>query len=430
MTRASGVDRFGRGGRSGRQWATSETDRTRVSRRALLAGTALGAVAAATISGAPESEGASSVQRRTIAVAPFTVQVPQSALDDLRARLAAPRWPDEIPGTGWSLGTDLGYLRGLVGYWRDGFDWRAQEARINRFAHRRAEVDGVGIHFIQERGRGPAPLPLLVTHGWPSSFLEMLELIPLLTDPGAHGGDPVDAFDVVVPSLPGFGFSDRPRRPGTTEARIADLWARLMTDALGYRRFAAHGGDVGAAVTQFLGAAHADRLVGIHLIQDADWGPTEGAYAFLQATKPQTLAYGLNDSPVGLAAWLVEKFRTWSDSGGDVERRFAKDDLLANVTLYWVTETIGSSVRLYAAGGGAGAAWGDPGPRVEVPAGVALVGWSGGPPPAEPDARALADLRRATPMPSGGHFLAGEEPALLADELRAFFRPLRSGSTG
>jgi pimeloyl-ACP methyl ester carboxylesterase len=374
-------------------------------------------------SSADANDGAPVAAAAGVEIEPFTVRLPQATLDDLRDRLGRARWPDAFADAGWDLGTDPDYLRELAAYWRDGFDWRRTEAALNAAPQFRATVAGVGVHFAHLRGRGPAPLPLILTHGWPSSFMEPLALARLLSDPAAHGGDPADAFDVVVPSVPGFGFSDRPTARGTGEARIADLWARLMTDGLGYPRFATHGGDVGSMVSRALGRQHPERLIGVHVIQDADWGPAEGAYAFLQATKPQTVAFGLNDSPVGLAGWIVEKFRAWSDCGGDVERRFGKDDLLATATLYWATETIGSSIRLYAEGG-----WGAPEEPVTVPAGVALVGWSGGPAPTEADAAPFADLRRVTRMERGGHFLAAEEPALLADDLRAFFRPLRDAA--
>ncbi|HEY3378828.1 MAG TPA: epoxide hydrolase, partial [Armatimonadota bacterium] len=302
-------------------------------------------------------------------VIPFTIQVAQETLDDLHARLANPRWPDAV-SMGWEYGAALGYMQELVGYWRDGFDWRTQEAMLNRFAQYRTEIDGFGIHFIHERGRGPHPLPLIYTHGWPGSFFEMYKIIPLLTDPARFGGDATDAFDVIVPSLPGFAFSDCPTEHGMTLQRTAELWLRLMTDVLGYPRFAAGGTDFGSGVTRLLALAHPERLAAIHLtylgfpiepgdksnlsaaeqkylnaIQD--WMMREGAYAMIQATKPQTLAYGLNDSPTGLAAWLVEKFRAWSDCAGDVERRFTKDELLTNIMLYWVTGTIHASMRTY-----------------------------------------------------------------------------------
>ena len=379
-------------------------------------------------------------------IAPFHVAVPQDALDDLRARLSRTRWPDALVGDGWDAGTDRDYLRERAGYWRDRFDWRAQEQVVNRFAHFRADVDGLGVHFIHERGRGPQPLPLLLTHGWPDSFLRMLKVIPLLVDPAAHGGSADDAFDVVVPSLPGYGFSDQPGEVFGAQHAAAVL-AELMTKGLGYDRFAAQGGDIGSQVTEQLARKHARHLVGIHLTDvptahvfavDEDdlsakerafvkagkaWALEEGAYAHEHATKPQTLAFALNDSPAGLASWIVEKFRAWSDCGGKVERRFTKDELLANVTLYWLTGTIGSSFLPYYA------ATHDPAPgagtRVDdVPAGMAMFPKDIAPAPRE-FAERIFDVRRWTEMPRGGHFAALEEPELLADDIRAFFRPLR-----
>ncbi|GHO66904.1 multidrug MFS transporter [Ktedonobacter sp. SOSP1-52] len=380
---------------------------------------------------------------------PFTVHVPQAVLDDLKDRLARTRWPDEVGGAGWDYGTNLHYLKTLVDYWQHDFDWRAQEEKLNQFAHFRADIDGFGIHFIHERGRGPNPLPLLLTHGWPGSFFEMLKLIPLLTDPEGHGGDPADAFDVIVPSLPGFGFSDRPTVRGVATAQTAELWARLMRDVLDYSRFAAAGGDIGSGVTQRLALAHPGLLVGIHLtylganvplpeqpdLSEAEqrylhavqqWSLEEGAYSRLHATKPQTLAYGLNDSPVGLAAWITEKFRTWSDCDGEVERRFSKDELLTNIMLYWVPETIASSVRMYYENAHTLSRL-QPGQRITVPAGVALFPKEIIIPPRE-WAERLLFVQRWTEMPRGGHFSAMEEPELLAEELQAFFRPLRAVS--
>ena len=382
-----------------------------------------------------------------MSITPFTIAVPQADLDDLRDRLARTRWPDEIADAGWDYGTNEGYLQSLVDYWQNQFDWRAQEAMLNRFAHFRAEVGGFGLHFIHERGKGANPLPLLLTHGWPDSFYRMYKIIPLLTDPAAHGGDPADAFDVIVPSLPGYGFSDRPTERGTTAKRIADLFAALMTSTLGYEKFAAHGGDWGSGVTEQLAFNHAASLVGIHLtdvpythlfttqtddLSEAEqqylaagqhWQMTEGGYAMIQGTKPQTLGYGLNDSPAGLAAWIVEKFRAWSDCDGDVERRFSKDELLTNITLYWATETINSANRLYAEHS---TEHDDtPGPeRTDVPTGVAIF-----PKDLVNAPRAFAerffDVQRWTEMPRGGHFAALEEPELLVEDIRAFFRPLR-----
>ncbi|MGH7313388.1 MAG: epoxide hydrolase family protein, partial [Candidatus Rokuibacteriota bacterium] len=301
---------------------------------------------------------------------PFTIRVPDDVLNDLRARLDRVRWPDQVPGGGWSYGTDLAYLKDLVAYWRDSYDWRRHEAELNRLRQFTVPLAGIDVHFVHEAGVGPAPLPLLLSHGWPGSIAEFQRLIPMLTDPARFGADPADAFTVVAPSLPGYTFSFRPDQPRFGVVEIAEAFASLMTDVLGYRRFAAQGGDWGAFVTSCLGAAHPDRLVGIHLNllsvrRDATptpsaspeektyvaelehWLREETGYMWIQGTKPQTLAYGLTDSPAGLAAWIVEKFRTWSDCGGDVERRFSKDVLLTNVMLYWVTGAIGSSLWPY-----------------------------------------------------------------------------------
>ncbi len=319
---------------------------------------------------------------------------------------------------------------------------------MNALPHFRAQVDGVGIHFIHARGRGPAPMPLLVTHGWPSSFVEMLEIIPLLADPGAHGGDPADAFDVVVPSVPGFGFSDRPGR-GMTRSRVAALWARLM-DGLGYPRYAAHGNDIGAVISGWLAYDFPERLIALHTMMpgfpspvigedarplsaaerahaevQARWGREEAGYNAIQETRPQTLAYGLHDSPAGLAAWIVEKWRAWTDPAGDVERYFSRDLLLANVTLYWVTETTNAANRSYYERAREPRAITK---RIAVPTGVALSMEAVQRAPRERAERGYADIRRWTEFSRGGHFMAAEEPALLAAELREFFRPFRDAS--
>ncbi len=380
-------------------------------------------------------------------IEPFEVTVPETVLGDLRRRLSQTRWPDEITGAPWDYGFSLAYLKELVEYWRTRFDWRAQEKRINSFPHFRATIDGVGIHFIHARGRGPNPLPLVLTHGWPGSFLEMLDILPLLTDPAAHGGDPRDSFDVIVPSIPGFGFSDRPAAAGMSTFRIADLWLGLM-DALGYRRFGLQGGDFGANISSRLAFLHPDRVAGLHLNyipgsyrphlepggtlspaeekfqrDDEAWYDADGAYAHVQRTRPQTLAAAIHDSPTGLCAWIVEKFREWADCGGEVERRFSKDELLANVTLYWVTETFHSSIRLYLESPKRPLHFG-PGERITVPVGIARFPLEAPFPPREWIER-VYNITHWTDMPRGGHFAAMEEPALLAQDLRAFFRPLR-----
>ena len=373
--------------------------------------------------------------------------MPDEALADLRERVARTRWPDEVFGSGWDYGTNLHYLRELLAYWRDGFDWRAQEKRLNAFSHFLSDVDGLTLHFLREPGRGPNPTPIILVHGWPSTFFEMTKLVPLLADPSAHDGDPADSFDVVVPSLPGCGFSERPREAGMHKTRIAELLVKLMTEALGYPQFAARGGDVGSGVVALMGLDYPDRLMGIHVSdvvrpylgpgarhftdderrffeEERVWMEKEGAYDHLQATKPQTLGYGLNDSPAGLAAWLVEKYRSWSDCGGDVERSFTKDEILTQITLYWVTETINSANRLYYERDRHPRAFG-PDDRVRVPTAVTIFPGDIDRPPREWGER-VYDVRRWTVMPRGGHFAALEEPELLAQDIREFFRPLRS----
>jgi pimeloyl-ACP methyl ester carboxylesterase len=381
-----------------------------------------------------------------VSVEAFEISVPQAALDDLRERLGRTRWPDAIEGSGWDYGTNREYLQELTAYWRDRFDWRAQERAINRFPHFRTKVGGLGIHFIHQRGQGARPLPLLLIHGFPDSFLRMLKLIPRLTDPAAHGGDPADAFDVVVPSIPGFGFSDRPPSAGMNPERIAGLFGELMTRALGYTRFAAHGGDWGSSISERLALSLPHALAGIHLTEipyahlfgvpsgelsepekkyleaGKRWQMEHGAYALVQATRPQTLGQALNDSPAGLAAWTVEMFRDWSDCGGDVEQRFTKDELLTNLTLYWVTQTITSAMRIYYESQHHPPK--ESGVRVEVPTGVAIFPKDLVPAPRQYGER-FFNIQRWTTMPRGGHFAALEEPDLLAEDIRAFFRPLR-----
>ena len=381
-------------------------------------------------------------------VRPFTIAIEDSVLEDLQKRLADTRWPDEIPNTGWDYGSNLGYLKELVEYWRTKFDWRAQEAKLNAFNHFKSEVDGLDIHFIHEKGKGPNPIPLIITHGWPSCFFEMTKIIPLLADPASHGGDAADSFDVVAPSLPGFGFSDHAQERGMEVQRVAGMWNKLMTQNLGYPKFAAQGGDIGSGVTARLGFAHSDTLFGIHLtsitrptpymgpgskpVTDAEqalitqrdkWFADEGGYNHIQGTKPQTLAYGLNDSPVGLAAWIVEKYRTWSDCGGDVEKSYTKDELLTIVTIYWVTQTISSSTRMYFEN--QKNLWTmEKDQKVPAPAGMAMFPQEISKPPREWGERSY-DVRRWTELTSGGHFAALEEPQQLAEEVSAFFRDFR-----
>ena len=382
-----------------------------------------------------------------MSIQPFKVDIPQATLDDLHERLARTRWPDEVKDAGWDYGTNLSYLKELTNYWQHTFDWRKQESMLNRFAHFRAEVDGLGIHFIHERGKGPNPTPIILTHGWPGSFYEMLKVIPMLTDPESYGGKADDAFDVVVPSLPGYGFSDRPTQRGMTTSRIADMWVHLMTKELGYSHFAAQGGDWGGSVTELLAVAHPDVLLGYHLnnipyqhlfakidnlspdektyvTAVSPWQFQEGAYAAIQGSKPQTLGYGLNDSPIGLVGWIVEKFRSWSDCAGDVEKRFTKDELLTTITLYWVTETINSANRLYYE---ATHNANPPGTteKSSVPAAITRFPQDILPAPRE-WAERWFNVQRWTAMPRGGHFAALEEPKLLAEDIRTFFHDLKA----
>jgi pimeloyl-ACP methyl ester carboxylesterase len=376
---------------------------------------------------------------------PYDLRAAPAALVDLGARLGATRWADAPTDAGWSLGADVDYLRELVAYWADGFDWPAQEAALARLPHFRVPLGGLGIHFVHARAAAPAGpvLPLVLSHGWPDSFWRYTKVIPLLTDPGAHGADPADAFDVVVPDVPGYGYSDRPPAPLDSIA-VAGLWAELM-GALGYPRFGAAGGDIGSHVSRYLGLDHPDRVVAVHrtdagvpvftgdpadltaeerdwIAGAAAWGAAEGAYAAMHRSKPQTAAVGLTDSPAGLAAWIVEKLRSWSDCGGDIERSFSKDEILTNVTIYWLTATIGSSMRMYRAN--AAIAPAQLARRVEVPSGFSLFpGDLLRPPRAWLDR--TANTVRVTEPARGGHFAPFEEPELYAQELRDFFRPYR-----
>jgi len=380
------------------------------------------------------------------AVTPFTVDVPDAVLADLADRLDRVRWPDEIPDGGWEYGTDLASLQRLVDYWRTTYDWRTWEAELNRWPHFSVPLAGIDVRFLHVPGRGPDPFPLLLLHGWPGSIWEFHRILPLLTDPGAHGGDPADAFTVVAPSLPGYGFSFRPHQPRFDIGAIAAVMAELMPGVCGYQRYGAQGGDWGAGVATRLGSHHPDHLAGIHLnllfarppaVDFDEASPEERAalrgfkhwqsegtgYQWIQGTRPQTLSYALTDSPVGLCGWLLEKFRAWGDTGGDVHRRFPPDVFLTNLMIYWVTGAIGSSFwPYYAIRHGAGI-WED-GKRVDVPTGYADF-------PGEifRTPRSWADqaynITHWTEMSSGGHFAALEEPEALAADMRTFFRTLR-----
>ena len=380
--------------------------------------------------------------------AAFKLSVPAADIADLRERLGRTRFPDQAPGPAWEYGSHVAWMQKLVEYWRNDFDWRAQEARLNAFPQYKVRLHEIDVHFLHVEGKGPAPLPLLLSHGWPGSVFEFLELIPMLTDPGQFGGDPADAFTVVAPSLPGYGLSFSPGQPRFGVEEIADCFASLMTDVLGYKRFGAQGGDWGSFITSRLAYAYADRLSGIHLnmmplrrdpkmVTDPTpeeqkyleeltaWLKEGTGYQWIQGTRPQTLAFALTDSPAGLAAWIIEKFRAWSDCGGDLETVFTKDELLANISLYWFTGAIGSSFWPYYAR--MHRAW-----PIPDHGGIAVpTGYSEFPreilhPPKSLAARTYTGIRRWTVMPTGGHFAAMEQPQALAAEIRALFRPLRA----
>ncbi|MCE2389966.1 MAG: alpha/beta fold hydrolase [Proteobacteria bacterium] len=374
----------------------------------------------------------------------FEIRVEDAVLEDLRRRLSQTRFPDQIEGTDWDYGMPLAYIRELVEYWRDAYDWRAEESRLNRLDHYRTSIDGQSIHFVHARSARDDAFPLLLSHGWPGSVVEFLKVIPLLTDPEAHGADGADAFHVIAPSLPGYGFSEPTRTRGWGTRRIAEAFSALM-GRLGYARYGAQGGDWGAMITTDIGKVDPEHCAGIHLnmpiasVPDdpgeltetekadlaygAHFRAEESGYSQIQGTKPQTLGLGLNDSPAGLAGWIVEKFRTWSDCDGHPENVYTRDELLTNVMVYWVTQTITSSTRLYyetfhGASPGIGQ------DRVEVPTGVARY-------PKEVMrfprhwVERHYNLTHWTDMPRGGHFAAMEQPELFAEDVRAFFRTLR-----
>lgn len=385
-----------------------------------------------------------------MAATPFTLSVPDEQIAALKQRLAETRFPDaapgEAPGADWAFGASVPYMRELVTYWRDAFDWRAQEAALNAFPQYKLPLHDIDVHFLHVPGKGPAPMPLLLMHGWPGSVYEFLDIIPRLTDPAAFGGDPADAFTVVAPSLPGYGLSFRPGQKRFGVSDIADCLADLMV-TLGYKRFAAQGGDWGGFTASSMGVFHPDKLIGIHLNmlalrpdvpvpvnptpeerqyqqEIAVWLKEETGYQWIQGTKPQTLAFALTDSPAGLAAWIAEKFRSWSDNDGTIELVIARDRMLANISLYWFTGCIGASFWPYYAR--LHGPWPIPdGRTVDVPMGYAAFPRELRRPPRSLAEKAYTDIRRWTPMARGGHFAAMEQPAALATEVAAFFRAFR-----
>lgn len=377
---------------------------------------------------------------------PFKIQVSDADVDDLRTRLQRTRWPDQIAGTGWDYGMDTATLRELVQYWSSDYDWRARETYLNTFPQFTVEVDGLLLHFVHVKAKpaenGVQPIPLLVLHGWPGSFVQMLPLLPLLTDPQVRGKAGTLAFDVVVPSLPGYGFSQIPSTRGMSAPRMAPLMHTLMTDVLGYKRYGLRASDLGAGVAARLAADHGDTVIGFHsggtnpwlgevpkdltpeeaeFVQRAQaWSQSEMAYAMEHASKPQTLAHALNDTPAGLASWIVEKFWRWGDTSLSLEERFGRDALLDNLSVYWFTGTIGSSMRLYYETMRDPNAWAKP----NVPAALLMSPHDMFPTPRRWVER-QGPIGRWTEIDRGGHFLEWEVPDLVAADLRAFFSGLR-----
>ena len=408
-------------------------------RRALVAAVTLGLLIGGAASRDVQAQDDTSIR-------PFRIDIPQAELDDLKARLRTPRLPAPLLGPGWDLGTDVEYLRTLLAYWRDRFDWRAQERALNTLEQFTTEIDGLTIHFIHRRSPHPGAMPLLVTHGWPGSIAEFTKIIGPLTDPVAHGGTAADAFHVVMPSIPGFAFSEAPREAGMDPARIALIEAALMA-RLGYTRYGVQGGDWGSIISTQVAARDPEHVTGLHLNMclagaptgdDPERGLTEAerarlrrrqvfqaeevGYQQIQGTKPQTIGIALNDSPVALAAWIIEKFRTWCDCGGDPERIFTKDELLTNLSIYWFTQSAASAARIYYENRHPTL---PPVPgRIRAPMACAdfpgEIIWS---PRRWLEGRYT--IVRWTEMPRGGHFAALEQPALLVDDIRAFFRTLR-----
>ena len=402
----------------------------------------------------------------SIDIKAHTIDVAQNVLDDLRERLIRTRWPDEVPNTGWSRGVDMAYMKELTAYWLDEYDWRAQEAQLNALNHYTADIDGLGIHFIREEGKGPDPMPLFLMHGYPWSFVVLLKILPMLTDPASYGGDPKDSFTVVVPSIIGFGLSDYPMQQGFGFQHHPEKYDRLMREGLGYERYGIEGGDWGGFLTAPFGHYYPESLIGIHLNclfprlgderepEDKDpdilrglgmkWAPVkpkdpdmlqywkrveqywidEGAYCHQQMTRPQTLAIGMTDSPAGLAAWIVEKWRAWCGWGDDFEKLFPRDMILTNIMLYWISNSFWSAIRLYSES--YYHPWQlEPGSRIEVPTAVAAY-----PHELAPIVRKRAEryynVVHYNDYPQGGHFAIHERADEMAQDLQAFFRPLRA----
>jgi len=380
-------------------------------------------------------------------ITPFQYHVSDAVLDDIRSRVINYPWHEMPDDGGWEYGTNMKYLKKLCAYWVDEFDWRAQEAHINSFSHFKAPVDGIDMHFIREEGSGPNPMPLVISHGWPGSVAEFFDLIEPLAHPEKFGGNVEDAFTVIAPSLPGFGFSGRPPRPYGPR-KMADVFNSLMTNTLGYESYLAQGGDWGGAICSWLGYDHAPACSAIHINvltmrhpdgpqtpEEETWSEQfdrdqimQNGYRTQQATRPQTLSYAMMDSPVGIAAWLVEKFNSWSDvENNDIESVYSKDELLTNIMIYITTRTFNSASWIYYGRREEGGRILSPeGHRVEVPTGCAIfpaemLNW-----PPRSYAERIYNIQHWTEMPRGGHFAAMEEPEMLLNDIRKFARTLRS----
>lgn len=370
-------------------------------------------------------------------IRPFTINTPKHVLDDLKLRIKNTRWTDEIVDSGWKYGANLSYMKELANYWIATFNWRNIEQEINAYPNFIANIDGYGIHFLHIKGKGKKSIPLIITHGWPGSFIEMMKIIPLLTN------DKNLSFDLVIPSVIGFGFSDKAIHPGCNSAFVAGLWHKLMNE-LNYKKYGAQGGDIGSGISTWLSLRHPENIIGLHLNYipgsykpflkkdeqlteevkafqkyAADWSVKEGAYSQQQSSKPITLAYGLNDSPIGLCAWIVEKFNAWSDNKGNIENVFSKNELLANVSLYWITQTIHSSIRIYNENGKYPLAFGEK-DFVKVPVAFAKFPKELPTPPRSYIEKGF-NIQHWTEMPKGGHFAAMEQPELLVKDMKDFF---------
>jgi pimeloyl-ACP methyl ester carboxylesterase len=373
-------------------------------------------------------------------VKPFKIGISLDAIADLRSRISITRWPDEVDGAGWNYGANLSYMKDLSNYWQTKFDWKAQEDKLNRYKNYQVNIDGTNLHFIYEKGKGANSTPIVLLHGWPSSFVQMLKIIPLLTKANENG----DSFDVIIPSLPGYGFSDKSTQKGMTVYTMAELLQKLMTSKLGYEKFMLRGSDIGAGVAKEWVISHRENIIGLHLSgsnpyvyqvpQDLNevekkfiergqqFFQAEGAYAIEQSTKPQTLAYGLNNSPVGLAAWIIEKFNTWSDNNGALENKFTKDELLTNISIYWFTQTIGSSMRVYYE---SAHNWSPNGnKKVEVPTAFMMLQKDIAVAPKEWEARTY-NITRWNTNEDGGHFGEWEEPTVIASDIIAFRKEIK-----